>query len=98
MTDPINDQSVSKYGRGKSERVDLGLALLRIAAVPGVCCTAREISAWCGCYHGAIQRIERNALKKLRNRMQFQHDPLLNELVQLLFECERRPAKMRAGE
>ncbi len=68
-------------GAARSRRVDLGLALLSAVALPGVRYTQEEIAAWCGCTHGAIYVIERRALRKLRNRLLFQKDPLLRELL-----------------
>ena len=67
-------------GRTKGERIDLGLALLSVANPPGperAVVTARDIAAWCGCSHAAIQSIERRALAKLHRRLA----PLLHTWV-----------------
>ena len=67
-------------GRAKSADIDLGLALLSLANPPGPdrqALTVREIAAWCGCSHAAIQSIERRALRKLHRRLEI----LLREQV-----------------
>ena len=67
-------------GRAKSERIDLGLALLSLANPPGErreALTAEEIAAWCGCSRAAIEHIEHRALRKLKHRF----NALLREQV-----------------
>jgi hypothetical protein len=76
-------------GRARSEAVDLGLALLSIAAKPGQPLPYEDIAAWCGCSEQAITQIARRALRKLRFRLGGEQ----LETVRALFECERRPAQ-----
>jgi len=61
------------HGKGasgeRSERVNLGLALLQRQCKPGVPLTIDDIAAWCDVGHSAIQHIEQTALRKLRKRM-----------------------------
>ncbi|MES2697264.1 MAG: hypothetical protein V4773_27615 [Verrucomicrobiota bacterium] len=58
-------------GAEKSRRVDLGLELLAMLAKPGVALTHEDIAAWCGCTRGGIWALEKEAMKKLRNRLMF---------------------------
>jgi len=51
------------------ERIDLGLALLALARLPGESLTLEEIAAWCECEASTIHRIERRALAKVRARL-----------------------------
>lgn len=85
------DSSVPSHGRAKTERVDLGLALLSAVAVPGVSYTYDEIAVWCGCTETNIFSIEQRALKKLRNALRFRDPGLGRELFTELFE-RRSPA------
>jgi hypothetical protein len=78
------DREVPDSGSQKTERVDLGLAILQAVAIPGVCYTQEEIAAFAGCNRGNIYLIEKRALRKLRNRLQFIKDPVLTELVETL--------------
>ena len=48
------------------ERIDLGLALLSVLRKPGECLTLEDMAAWCDCPQQSIARIERRALRKLR--------------------------------
>jgi hypothetical protein len=52
--------------REKTERINLGLALLSVARKPGAALTFDDIAAWCGCTEMAIVAIEQKALRKLR--------------------------------
>ncbi len=55
--------------QAKTERIDLGLALLSIAnSGPRVPLSAHQIATWCDCSHQAISQIEHVALGKL-NRL-----------------------------
>ena len=56
-------------GRGCSADIDLGLALLSCLIKPGEQLTCEDIAAWCGCTRSAIQRVERSAMRKLRQRL-----------------------------
>ena len=53
----------------KSEAIDLGLALLSIARIPGEPLTLEDIAAWCDCTRERIRQIERDALRKIRRRL-----------------------------
>jgi len=44
-------------GMSKSERIDLGLALMSAHALPGVAYTCDEIAMWCGCSDAAIHQL-----------------------------------------
>jgi len=55
----------------KTARIDLGLALLAVAAKPGSELTHQDIAAWCGCTRDAIYLIEKSVLRKLANRLKF---------------------------
>lgn len=63
----------------KSQRIDLGLALLQCHAMPGICYTRDEIAAWCGCTESAIRHIERRALRKVL--IQARRHPVLREFL-----------------
>lgn len=64
----------------KDAHVDLGLALLSLVAIPNVPLTYYDIAAWCDCSPQAIQNIERDALKKLRNALYFRDRETWEEL------------------
>lgn len=81
-------RDVVNCGPGKTERMDLGLAILSCVGKPGVSYTYDEIAAWAGCSNSAIYRIEREALKKLRKRAKFLKDPVLAELAHEFFRRE----------
>ena len=53
----------------KTERIDLGLALLRQCAKRGEPLDLRDIAAWCDCSWQAIHLIEHQALKKLGEKL-----------------------------
>lgn len=55
----------------RTERVNLGLALLELAAKPGQPLTLRDIAAWCDVSYKGIYMIEQKALIKLRNKIRF---------------------------
>ncbi len=84
------------HGRGnllkKSERGDLGLALLSLVAIPGVPLTQEDIAAWTGWSRQNIYVIEILALRKVRNYLMFRNRPLWEELRTALFE-QRSPAR-----
>jgi DNA-directed RNA polymerase specialized sigma24 family protein len=75
------DDTVPRQGRAKKERVDLGLALLSLRAKPGSTFTLQEIALWCGCTRDAVMQMEKRALKRVANKLQF-HDAgrILKEL------------------
>jgi hypothetical protein len=66
-------------GKVKTERVNLGLALLSRHAVPGVPLALDDIAPWCGVTNAAISSIVQKALRKLRRKTQA--DPALAEFL-----------------
>jgi hypothetical protein len=75
------DRAVSRCGRDKSERIDLGLSLLHAVRVPGISYTRDEIAAWAGSTDSLIFQIEARAKQKLFRRMAFSADPFLREVA-----------------
>lgn len=71
------DRGISHGGRDKSQRIDLGLALLARRTLPGETYTHTEIAAYCGCSSERIRQIEMRALRKVRAR--FKHADELRE-------------------
>ena len=59
----------ARFGRGKGEEIDLGLAILACLRKPGETLTDIDIAAWCNCSRTAIWNIEQRALRKLRQRL-----------------------------
>jgi hypothetical protein len=53
----------------KTERIDLGLAILSALAPPRDSFTAVEIAAWCGCTPAMISSIEARAQRRLREKV-----------------------------
>jgi hypothetical protein len=80
------DVQVPVNGAEKTNRVDLGLAILSFHAIPGVSYDYMEIATWCGCTDSNIFQIEQSALKKLRNALRFREPGLFRELMAELFE------------
>lgn len=60
-----------RYGRRLGANIDLGLAILSCVRKPGEELTSQDIAAWCDCSHSAIQKIERSAVSKLRDGLEF---------------------------
>jgi DNA-directed RNA polymerase specialized sigma subunit len=54
----------------KSQRIDLGLAIIAAVRRPGESLTLRDMAEICGCSKSAIWLIERAALKKLRRAIE----------------------------
>lgn len=82
------------WGRGKADRVALGLALLQIRAEPGARMTRDDIAAWCGCTPTTIYLIEKKAIEKLRARLEKALGPEFYEtLCHVLDTTERTPAR-----
>ena len=75
------DQEVPLQGGDKTARIDVGLALLSIAREPGASFTRYDIAAWAGCTNAMIYLIEKRALKKLANSVQFGRSRGLREEV-----------------
>ena len=59
-----------RHGGASGTNIDLGLALLSVLRQPGECLTREDIAVWCDCRPQAIARIEQQALRKLRLRLQ----------------------------
>lgn len=75
-------------------RIDLGLALLSLVALPGVSLTGEDIAAWCDCTHQAIHRIELRALWKIRTALMYRNPALWEELRTAFFD-RQSPAVSR---
>ena len=58
-----------RWHGAQRERIDLGLALLSVLRQPGERLSLEDIAAWCDCPQQSIARIERRALRKLRQRL-----------------------------
>jgi transposase len=56
----------------KTERIDLGLALLSAAAPPRTMLSPADIAAWCGCTPAMISSIEARALRRMREKVRAQ--------------------------
>jgi hypothetical protein len=83
-------------GRARSERVDLGLAILSCHALPGVCYSYQEIALWCGVTDGAIVAIAQRALRKIRKRLLFTSKDEGRDLAAEFFD-RRSPARKAVG-
>ena len=76
---PTNMRKVGDFGRTselrgltkdeRAHRIDLGLAIARLHARPGVPMSLQLLAEFCGCTDGTILMYEQNALKKLRKRL-----------------------------
>lgn len=60
------DRTLSHSGEDKSERINLGLAVLKCLRRPGATYTYQEIAAFCGCSDDAIRQLEAKALRRLQ--------------------------------
>lgn len=70
---PRGPAVVGKTTRGtlsKSQRIDLGLAVIAAVRRPGESLTLRDMAEICGCSKSAIWLIERAALNKLRRAIE----------------------------
>ena len=56
-------------GKKATQRIDLGLELLTLAAAPSASFTQCEIAAWAECSPSLIYLIERKALRKVRDHL-----------------------------
>jgi hypothetical protein len=56
----------------KTERIDLGLALLSAVARPRATLSPVDIAAWCGCTPAMISSIEARALRRMREKVRAQ--------------------------
>lgn len=70
MRRDTKDETV-KPGVERTERVDLGLALLEVLILPKQSLSRYDIAVWCGCTDAGIYMLEKKALKKLRNKIRF---------------------------
>jgi len=64
--DEMVDRDVQQTGPEKTRRMDLGIAALHAAALPGACFSYDDIARWAGCTESAIWLIERRAMRKVR--------------------------------
>jgi hypothetical protein len=71
-TETDNETLLPHNNGAKTERIDLGLALLSTAAPPRAALTAQDIAAWCGCTPSMISSIEARALRRLREKVRAQ--------------------------
>lgn len=76
----------------RTERINLGLTLLQMAAQPGVPLSRKDQAAWCECGESAIFVIEQKALRKLRKRLLYLKDPRLIEAIEHLLAPQRQSA------
>lgn len=83
------DPDFLKRGKKRQGRMDLGLALLSLHALPGQEYTIEEIAAWAGVPTSTIFMYQQRALEKLRRRLKTH--PILKELMAEFFE-RRKPA------
>jgi hypothetical protein len=70
----------------KNADIDLGLAVSGATLEPGETRSHEDLAAFCGCSKTNIQHIERRALRKLRNKLQFGKDPVIREIVETLYK------------
>jgi hypothetical protein len=70
----------------KTADIDLGLAVSGATLEPGETRSGEDLAAFCGCSRQAIEHIERRALRKLRNKLQFGKDPVIREIVETLYK------------
>jgi hypothetical protein len=70
----------------KNADIDLGLAVSGATLKSGETRSHEDMAAFCGCSRQAIEHIERRALRKLRNKLQFRNDPVLREIVETLYK------------
>ncbi|HEV7926750.1 MAG TPA: hypothetical protein VGR14_15430 [Verrucomicrobiae bacterium] len=56
----------------KSERIDLGLALLSALAPRRAALTPIDIAAWCGCTPAMISSIEARAMRRMKQKVRAQ--------------------------
>lgn len=88
------------YGKGamllRTERTNLGLALLQTVAIPGVPLTFDDIAAWCDCSRQNVEMIAAGALRKIRNALMFRDREVWEELrAHLTLFADRQPAARR---
>lgn len=79
MSRPGSNRTIGSYGRAsemkglsnaaKAARIDLGLAIARRHARPGVPMSLCQLAEFCGCTDARIQQIEKAALRKVRLRL-----------------------------
>lgn len=79
----------SRSGKRSHCHIDLGLAILctKEYSLPiGVGRTVDEIAAFCGCSRQRIDQIYQRALRRLRNKVRFNRDPVLKEIIATLLK------------
>jgi len=73
MDDETNLEIALPHNHGaKTDRIDLGLALLAMAAPSDAKLSPAEIAAWCGCTPSLISSIEARALRRMREKVRQQ--------------------------
>jgi hypothetical protein len=66
----MNPETTLPHNDGtKTERIDLGLAVLASVAPPQTALSPADIAAWCDCTPAMITGIEARALRRLRERV-----------------------------
>jgi hypothetical protein len=67
----------------KTERIDLGLAVLSAVTPPRAALTPTEIAAWCDCTPSMVSQIEARALRRLREKVGAQFNIEISDLSDL---------------
>lgn len=60
------DESVPLYGKAKSERIDLGLAILQTRPTPAGGYSLNDLANFMGCSDEYVRNLEQRAFEKLR--------------------------------
>lgn len=69
-------------GAARIARTDLGLHLMSILRHEGATFSRYDIALWCGCTDAGIYELEKRALKKLANKLQFgREQQFLKEMI-----------------
>ncbi len=76
------DRIPSKPGPKPKGQIEMGLALLSAFRYPGTNFSCNEIGAWCGVSGTAIQKIERRALMKVRERLRLRFGMSQREMIE----------------
>jgi hypothetical protein len=75
MNTEIEDEAPLPHNDGaKTQRIDLGLAILSALARPRATFEQEDIAAFCGCTKSYISHIETRALRRLRKKVAAQFD------------------------
>jgi hypothetical protein len=71
-TETFREAPLPHNDGAKTDRIDLGLALLKAAAPPRATFSQEEIAAWCDCTPAMVSSIETRALRRLREKVRAQ--------------------------